>query len=85
MIYRGYTIHQSEWFPGNYGYFHEGEKMRTASSISEAKQLIDQEIFEKTLYTVLLDGVRFTFFFLTEALDFIKEKGAVPMFQFDSI
>lgn len=87
MNYRGYFIEPSSWLPGKYE-FHkgEGDKVNTADSESEAKRLIDQIIFESTVWEVKIPHAHpLKCTWLTEALELCNKHNGVLRPNFNAI
>jgi hypothetical protein len=86
MNYRDYIIEPSPFLPGKFEYHKgEGDKVRTADSIQEAKQEIDILIFESTVWEVKVphaSPVKFTD--LVDALLFCRNFNGILSKEFNA-
>jgi hypothetical protein len=91
MTYRDFTIEPS-YYTETYDYWQDEKPVRTARTIEEAKQEIDDYYFERMHYRVYNQTSITKFFFLCDAVGFIKKFGGViqpylngEKLEFDSI
>lgn len=89
ITYRGYTIEPSSWPGFNFDYYptdYDGQPVRTARSIKEAKEEIDIKIFENTVWKVKVphcEPVKFNW--LSEAVDFCNKCNGILIDEFNAM
>ena len=81
MEYRGYIINNCEY--GGYEFsMQDGDSLRFASSIQDAKREIDEIILSSIEYKVEFRGVTYDFTWLSDAVKFAAQTNGILRDQF---